>query len=94
MDRYRVHTDRDCSHEFISYEEAEKVYESWKDGLISDSVVANETFVEIVKSSDEFEDHEVIKKVIAVVDNDRSELRTPREEGFDWDYWAKWQEVI
>jgi hypothetical protein len=35
----------------------------------------------------------VIKKVIAVIDHDRTELRTPREEGFDWDYWAKWKEV-
>jgi len=93
MVKYRVHTDRDCSNEFDSLEAAEKVFERWKDSLMSEGVEANETFVEIAKSSDESDDYEVIKKVIAVVDHDRTELRTPREEGFDWDYWARWQEV-
>ncbi|ATF13616.1 hypothetical protein A616_17005 [Brevibacillus brevis X23] len=93
LDTYRVHTNMDCSNEFESPEEAEKVYENWKDSMMTDSVVANKSYVEIAKSSDGFEDYEVIKKVIAAIDLDRTELRTPREEGFDWDYWAKWQEV-
>ena len=93
MVKYRVHTDMDCSNEHDSLEAAEKIFERWKDDLMAEGVQANETFVEIARSDDDFEDYEVIKKVIAVVDHDRTELRTPREEGFDWDYWAKWQEV-
>lgn len=69
------------------------MYERWRDDYITDGVVAEESFVEIVESEDGFEDYKIIKKVIAVIDNERTELRTPREEGFDWDYWAKWQEV-
>jgi len=94
MVKYRVHTDMDCSKEFDSLEAAEKVYERWKDDLMTEGVQANETFVEIAKSNDGFEDYEVIKKVIAVVDHDRTELCSPREEGFDWDYWAKWKSII
>ncbi len=93
MFKYRVHTDIDCSIEFESLEEAEKTYERWKDGLMADGVTAGDTYVEIVKSNDDFEDYVVIKKVVAVVDNERTELGTPREEGFEWDYWAKWEEV-
>lgn len=93
MEKYRVHTDKDCSPELQTLDQAERVYERWKDDYMSGSVVANESFVEIVVSEDDFEDYRIVKKVLAVIDNDRTELRAPREEGFDWDYWAKWQEV-
>jgi len=81
------------SEEFESLELAKKTYESWKDYLMSECVQANESFVEIVESNDDFEDYTIIKQVIAVVDDDRTELKSPREEGCDWDYWAKWHEV-
>jgi hypothetical protein len=83
-------------HDFVEFEdlkEAEKYYEFWKDELMADGVVAGETFVEITESDDDFETENIIRKVVAVVDNDRHELGTPREEGFEWDYWAKWQDV-
>lgn len=94
MIEYRVHTENACSNELESLEEALKVFDRWKDDLMSDGVVADESYVEIVKSNDDFEDYESVRKVIAVVDDERTELGTPREEGFDWDYWAKWKEVI
>jgi hypothetical protein len=93
MPKYRVHTEMDVSNEHESLESAEKVYENWKDSLMSEGVQANESFVEIAESDDDFEDYKVIRKVIAVIDHDRTELRTPREEGMDWDYWAKWEEI-
>jgi len=92
--KYRVHTESGVvSRELETLEEAKKEFENWKDYLMSESVTADESFVEIVVSEDGFEDYTVIKKVIAVIDNDRTELGTPKEEGFDWEYWAKWQEV-
>lgn len=93
MTKYRVHSEWDCE-EFDSLEEAERFYQFLKDEQMVDGVVANESFVQMDKSEDEdFEEHEIIKKVIAIRDTERTELRTPKEEGFDWDYWAKWQEV-
>lgn len=91
--KYMIETDVDGSPPLETFEQALKVFERWKDGYISDMVVANESYVQIIKSSDDFENYHVLKKVIAVVDEDRTELRTPREEGFDWDYWAKWEYV-
>jgi hypothetical protein len=93
MKKYRVETEK-YFEEFDKIEKAESYFNYQKDELMSDGVVADETFVELTESVDAFENHKVIKKVIAVVDNERHELGTPREEGFDWDYWAKWQEVV
>lgn len=93
MKKYQVHTDKDCSATLLTLDQAERVYERWKDDYMSDTVVAGESYIELVESEDDFEDHTVIKREVAVIDHDRTELRTPREEGFDWDYWAKWQEV-
>lgn len=93
MKQYRVQTDKDYSAKLETLDQAERVYERWKDDYMCDCVVAGESLVEIVESEDDFEDYKVIKKVVAVIDNERTELRTPREEGFDWDYWAKWIEM-
>ncbi|ADO59936.2 hypothetical protein PPSC2_28500 (plasmid) [Paenibacillus polymyxa SC2] len=93
LKKYRVQTDKNSSAPLLTLEQAEGVFERWKDDYMSDTVIADESYVEIIESDDDFEDYLVIKKVIAVIDNDRTELQTPREEGFDWDYWAKWQEV-
>lgn len=93
MKKYRVNSENDF---WItdSLTEAERVFERWKDDYMSEGVVADESFVSIESSEDDFEETIVIiKKVIAVVDEDRHELGTPEEEGFEWDYWAKWQEV-
>jgi hypothetical protein len=93
MDKYQVQTEVENSKELLTLEEAIKIFEDWKDGMMSEGVIADETYIQIVKSIDDFEDHEIIQKVIAVIDEDRHELRTPREEGMDWDYWAKWENV-
>ncbi|MGM0806500.1 MAG: hypothetical protein ACQET8_23385 [Bacillota bacterium] len=93
MKKYRVLTDMDSSFEYATLDDALEIYERWKDNYMSDGVVENETYVELQESEDDFEDYIVVKKVIAVIDHDRHELGTPREEGMDWDYWAKWQEV-
>jgi hypothetical protein len=90
--KYRVHTEWDCSEEFDSIEEAEKKFEYYKGELMADGV-DEDSYVEIVISDDDFDDYEVIKKVKAVVDSERMKISNPRDEGFDWDYWAKWQEV-
>ncbi|HEY2495106.1 MAG TPA: hypothetical protein VGI33_19625 [Paenibacillus sp.] len=81
MKKYRVQTDKDSSAPLLTLDQAERVFERWKDDYSSDGVQADESFVEIVESDDDFEDYKVIKKVIAVIDHDRTELRTPREEG-------------
>lgn len=93
MTKYRVHTDRTESEEFHEFEKADELYESWKDDKMSEGVT-EDSYVEIVASDDDFEDHRIIKRAVAVVDNDRNELGTPREEGMDWDYWAKWEESV
>ncbi|TCK01358.1 UNVERIFIED_ORG: hypothetical protein BDK47_11649 [Anoxybacillus amylolyticus] len=93
MKKYRVRTEMEYSMELNTLEEAEKVFNTWKEDLMAEGVVIDETFVEIIESENDFDDYRVIRKVIAVIDHDRYELGTPREEGFDWDYWAKWQEV-
>jgi hypothetical protein len=93
MIKYRVDTEFWSSVEFTSLQEAEAKFTIEKDNLMSEGVVENESYVQIVKSEDDFEDYTVIKKIIAVRDNDRQELGTPQEEGFEWDYWAKWLEV-
>lgn len=93
MKKYRVQTDRDNTPKLLTLEQAERVYERWKDDYLSDGVVADESYVEIVESEDDFEDYTIVKKVVAVIDHDRTELRSPREEGFDWDYWAKWEKI-
>lgn len=94
MERFRVHTERDCSDEFESLKDADEVYEEWKNSSLEQGVQANESFVELVRSVNGFEDHDVVKKVIAVIDHERMEKGSPREEGFQWDYWAKWQVVV
>lgn len=91
---YMVISEDYSSVPFDTLELAEELYEKWKDEMMAEGVQADETFIEIVASSDGWDDdYRVIKKVVAVIDNDRTELGSPREEGCDWDYWAKWQEV-
>jgi len=92
MKKYRVSSENDFW-ETDSLAEAERAFESWKDNYMSEGVIAGESFVEIEMSEDDFETTKTLQKVVAVVDNERHELGSPREEGFDWDYWAKWEEV-
>ena len=93
MKKYRVHTEFDCSEEFETFEEAQKLFEYYKDELMAEGVVENESFVEIVNSEDDFDNYEVVKKVVAIRDGERMAISTPKEDGYDWAYWAKWKEV-
>jgi|GEM_PF-2123932 len=93
MKKYRVHTESDCSQEFDVLAQAEQTFERWKDNSMEDGVIVGESYVEIAESEDNFEDYRVIKKVVAAIDNDTG-LGSPREEGMDWDYWAKWEDVV
>jgi hypothetical protein len=92
MTKYQVNTEDASSEEFDQIEDAEKLYEFWKDNKMADGV-NEDSYVEIVASNDDFADHWVVKKVVAVEDHERNELLSPREEGMDWDYWAKWKRV-
>lgn len=74
-------------------EEAEKVYESVKESKMADGVNINESFVSIVESNDEFETEKEIKRANVVIDHKLTkEIGSPRSNGFDFDYWAEWQE--
>lgn len=75
-------------------EEAEKYYESIKESKMADGVDANESFVSIVESEDEFETETELRRSIVVKDDDLTkEIGTPEENGFEYKYWAKWEEV-
>lgn len=93
MKKYRVLTDRDYV-ELDSLEKAKNVYENWKDNYMSDGVVADESFVELTVTEDDYETEQTIEKVIAVVDEEQfNDFGHPSEQGMEWDYWAKWQVV-
>ena len=92
MKKYRVDTDSWGSREFEVPEQAESCYEYTKDRKMSEGV-NEDSFVELVYSEDDFEDYVVLKRAVIVVDEEKMAISTPREKGFDFDYWAKWEEV-
>ncbi|MFG0217231.1 hypothetical protein ACFU8X_29695 [Brevibacillus porteri] len=92
MKKYRVDTQSWGSKEFDDIEKAEACYEYRKDREMSEGIDES-SFVELVCSEDDFEDYVVIKRAVAIEDVDRMAKSTPKEEGYEWDYWAKWQEV-
>ncbi|MED2737187.1 hypothetical protein [Bacillus toyonensis] len=91
MEKYRVQTDNWMSKEFVDLKDATAEYEEVKDRIMGEGVT-EDSYVELVRSKDDFEDYEVVKRAIVVVDLEKMAVSTPREEGFDWDYWAKWQD--
>ncbi|KAA9007259.1 hypothetical protein F4V43_01875 [Paenibacillus spiritus] len=91
--KYRIHTEYWESPEFDSLEEAEGIYEFAKDRVMGDGVT-DDSYVELVSSSDDFDEYEILKKVVVVIDEEKMKLRTPKEAGLEWDYWAKWQDVV
>ncbi|MGG0667807.1 hypothetical protein ABE073_04675 [Lederbergia citrisecunda] len=92
MKKYRVDTMSWFSREYDDYNEAVKEYERTKDYEMSDGV-NSDTYVELVCSVDGFDDYETIKRAVAVVDEERTASEHPRDVGYDWDYWAKWEEL-
>ncbi|MGP4107378.1 hypothetical protein [Virgibacillus sp. L01] len=57
--------------ELYSIQEAENLFNRWKDDMMVEGVVEGESFVELVESENDFDDFKVIKKVVAVIDEDR-----------------------
>jgi hypothetical protein len=91
MKKYRVDTPSWSGQETDDLEHALAMYELTKDREMGEGVT-DDSYVELVCSEDDFEDYEVLKRADAVVDEEKMSISTPREEGFDWDYWAKWRE--
>lgn len=94
--KYGVRDDWDGLIEIMdTLEEAERLFESVKESKMADGVDVRESFVSIVESEDEeFETYKTIKRVNAVYDEELTkEIGTPQQNGYEWNYWAKWQEV-
>lgn len=90
--KYRVQTDRGDSSPFDRLEDAENHFEYLKDFKMGDGVT-EDSYIEIVKLYDDFEDYTVIKRVFAVIDEERTLKSPPSGAGYtEWTYWAKWQE--
>lgn len=91
---FRVVDDRDNIFDATNYEEAYRKFEEWKNIYLGEGV-DGDSYIEIISSVDEdFNEYEVIKKVIPVLDKAKMLENTPKEAGFgEWDYWAKWKEA-
>lgn len=90
--KYRVDTEYWGSEEYTDYDKALEKYEYTKDQVLGDGVT-EDSYVELVCSDDDFEDHTTLRRAYIVVDEEKMKISTPREEGFDWDYWAIWKEA-
>jgi len=91
MKKFRVDTESWGSQEFVDYNKALAQYEMTKDNEMGEGV-HEDSYVELVVSTDDFEDYVVLKRAAITVDEDKMKVSTPRQEGYDWDYWAKWVE--
>lgn len=89
---YRVDTDSWTSEEYERLDVAQAKFETTMDRKMGDGI-NEDSYVELVCSNDGFEDYSVIKRVVPIVDEKKMAIGTPREEGLDWDYWAKWKQV-
>lgn len=67
---------------FDSYEGALKEYESLKEHIMAEGHEPN-TQVHLL---------ETIKVATSVKDDERMKQGSPKEEGLDFDFWAKWKE--
>ncbi|MGM0971664.1 MAG: hypothetical protein ACQEW2_02270 [Bacillota bacterium] len=93
MKKYRVDTPSWSSREFDNLEEALGKYELTKDMEMGEGV-DQDSYVELVCSENDFEDYKVLKRAMVIVDEERMAKGLPRDEGYDFDYWAKWEELI
>lgn len=95
---YFVRTDSDWSLTFNTLKEAEKCFEDWKDDYMSEGVSLDDSFVELheakSKDDEDVDNSKVIKRVEVVVDEQKhKEAGSPKDNGMDFEFWAKWQEV-
>lgn len=94
MKKYRVFSERYTSKDFTNLEEAVKEYGNIKDKEINDEP-DQDTYVELIMSTDDFEDSVTIRKAVLVEDEELMSKTPPKELGRDdIDYWVKWQETI
>jgi hypothetical protein len=77
---YSPYTDIDF---FDDYDKALKEYESIKEHLMAEGHEEG-TQVHLM---------ETIKVATSVVDEERMKINTPEQEGFEWEHWAKWDEL-
>lgn len=91
MRKYRVDMESWSTEEFKTLEEAEISYEWYKDQKMGDGVT-EDSYVELVYSDDDFEDYQVLKRADVIIDEERMKKSIPRDEGYDFDWWAKWYE--
>lgn len=68
---------------FDAYEEALKEYEELKAHLMAEGHESG-TQVHLL---------ETIKVATSVIDEERMKINTPKDEGFDYLHWAKWDEL-
>ena len=68
---------------FDDYEKALKEYESVKEHLMAEGHEEG-TQVHLL---------ETIKVATSVVDEDKMKINSPKDEGYEWEYWAKWDEL-
>lgn len=67
---------------FDNYEDALKEYEGLKEHIMSDGHEPH-TQVHLLQT---------IKVAISVKDEERMKKSNPKDEGYDFDFWAKWKE--
>ncbi|MGY3717042.1 hypothetical protein ACWE42_16130 [Sutcliffiella cohnii] len=67
---------------FDNYEDALKEYEDLKEYIMSECDELN-TQVHLL---------ETVKFATFVMDEEKMKVTTPKEEGYDFDFWAKWEE--
>lgn len=93
MKKYKAFSEGFTTEEFTDYEKAVEAYEKIKEQEISEQV-DEDSYVELIVSEDDFEDSKTIKRAVIIVDEERMAISTPKEDGYEWDYWAKWKETI
>lgn len=94
---YFVVTDHDWSKNFQNIGDAKKLMESWKDSYMGEGV-SEDSFIELREADTSYEpdiDNARILQRFEVVEDEQQlkDFGTPEENGMDFAWWAKWQEV-
>lgn len=84
MTKYIVSVDGYDDESYEILEEALKAYKTFKSDLMVEGHDEG-TQVTLYKMKP-------LKQATSVVDEERMKINTPKDEGHDWDYWAKWKE--
>lgn len=95
---YFIVSDSDWSDRFNDLEEAKRLMESWKENYLCDGVSLDDSYIELREADDSYDpdlDNSIVLKRFEVVvdEQQHKDLGTPEENGMDFAFWAKWQEV-